>query len=274
MNKSEAEKWLADYRSSRRAAEAVSESQRASRIASMQMTPLALAYADGAIPTKAASKGPRPFFAKLLESRPARFEAAYPEPFMDTDQAIAAKMSRRRRRKIDSRIYGSWSDLPPELRYHFTEKERAALHVVAGIVLRHGYCDKSVKEIADLGGIGVSTVKTALKEAKALGLVRIQSRPRKGRNHLPSVITIISVKWRNWLQSLVAKKSATIKNSRDKQRTKSVQQPLQGALEGEKAAPLRIPEAPSYAERAGTIGPSYSRAVERRNHAAGSLPIG
>jgi hypothetical protein len=245
MNQAESNQWLADYKSARRAAEAIAEAERGSRIGGLPITLTGLAYAEGAIPTKAAAKGPRPLFAKLDTCKPVRFEKRYPEPFKDTDPCVADTMTKRRRRKIDSRVYGSWSDLPPEIRYHFTEKERAALHVIAKQVLTLGRCDKSVKEIADLAGAGISTVKSAIKEAKALGLIRVQSRPRKGLNHLPSIITIVSTKWRKWLQTLVANKSTTIKNSKVKQERKTPVEPSQGAFERERAAgsrPISIAE--------------------------------
>lgn len=248
-SRDEAQKWIDDYKAGRRAFEAADQRSMPSPLLRGPITAVEGAYLAGAIPTKGPTKGPRPFDGKLPCFRTSRFDQTYATT--DADPIAAQDKAKRRRRKIDSRVYGSWSDLPPELRFHFTEKERAALHVIAEQVKRKGFCDMSVAEIADLAGAGVSTVKNALKEAKELRLIRVQSRPRKGLNHLPSIISIVSVKWRNWLQTLVANKATTIKNSTDKQQKKDCVAPSQGALEREKVATA---EPITLAERAVVSG--------------------
>lgn len=194
------------------------------------------AWEMGAVPPKRPDRGPRPLFEKIQFIKASRFDTRYPGRDRDPERDKAAK--RERRRKIDSRMYGSWSDLPPQLRFHYSEKERAALHVVVTQVLKHGFCDKSLQEIADLAGVSRSTAKNALTEARKLGHIGVTYRPRKGLNHLPSIITIVSKEWIDWLtkRSLAGKSMSAIKNSGNKQQRKVVDAPSQGAFEREKAA--------------------------------------
>ena len=54
--------------------------------------------------------------------------------------------------------------------------EAAVLAVVAVEVRHHGACTLTIGHIAALAGVGRSTVKRALREAHALGVIRIKER--------------------------------------------------------------------------------------------------
>lgn len=79
------------------------------------------AFEQGAIPTRAASKGVRPLKASRFAPRPARLRL--------TDE----ERIKRRRRK---RQLGGSSALPDTLRQDYTEGERSVLCVVSGEVRR------------------------------------------------------------------------------------------------------------------------------------------
>jgi hypothetical protein len=103
--------------------------------------------------------------------------------------------SRERRRGI-----AASGMMPPALASSFTLGEQAALAVIATEVLEHHACDRCLDEIAARSGTSRSTVKRAIKEARALGLIHVTERPQPGAKHLPSIIRIVSSAWAAWLK--------------------------------------------------------------------------
>jgi hypothetical protein len=75
----------------------------------------------------------------------------------------------------------------------FTEGERAVLKIISGKVVRDGACTLTKDAIADLSSITRRVVMTALRTAKAEGLIKVE-RPG-GRSN---TITV-SAKWKAWL---------------------------------------------------------------------------
>ncbi len=102
--------------------------------------------------------------------------------------------SRNRRRTL-----GGSSALPDTLRASYTEGQRAVLCIIAGEVKRHGMCDLPIDKIAALAGVCRTTVQTTLHEARLLGHIAVQERPRRGERSLTNVIRIMSAEWRAWL---------------------------------------------------------------------------
>src|SRR5215204_3183501 len=66
--------------------------------------------------------------------------------------------------------------LPPALASRFTTAENAVLAVVSAEVRRHGACTLTVGHIAALAGVSETTVRNAVREARALGLVQVEER--------------------------------------------------------------------------------------------------
>jgi len=81
------------------------------------------------------------------------------------------KASRDRRRTL-----GGSAHLPPNLRQHYTEGQRAVLAVVAGEIKHHGVCDLPIDKVAALAGVCRTTVQTTLHEARRLFHVKITER--------------------------------------------------------------------------------------------------
>ena len=98
------------------------------------------------------------------------------------------------------RLLGGSSALPPNLRHHYTEGQRAVLCIVAGEVKRHGVCDLPIDKIAALARVCRTTVQTTMHEARRLGHIAITERPRPGCKNLPNMVEIISREWRTWLK--------------------------------------------------------------------------
>ena len=99
----------------------------------------------------------------------------------------------RRRRWVAS----GW--LPPQLACRFTMAECAVLATIATEVARHAQCAMPLDKIAAIAGVSRSTAKTALRQAKALGLLSIEHRPDRPFKHLSNVIRITSPEWQAWL---------------------------------------------------------------------------
>src|SRR5215204_90968 len=103
-----------------------------------------------------------------------------------------ASMERRR----------SWAAsgaMPPQLAARFTLAEVAVLAVVAAEVRTKGACTLTLGHIAALAGVCRKTTKNALREAEALGLVRIEERRLTAWRNASNRLTVTSREWNAWL---------------------------------------------------------------------------
>jgi hypothetical protein len=90
-------------------------------------------------------------------------------------------------------------NFPAELREtfgKFTDSQRAVLKIVSGEVVRHGACTLIKGAIADLSSVSYAVVKTALRTAKAEGLIKVV-RGGVGRGRYNTIT--LSPTWRAWL---------------------------------------------------------------------------
>lgn len=104
-----------------------------------------------------------------------------------------ASLERRRR-------WAASGHLPPQLAARFTQAEVAVLSVVATEAVKHGRCTLTLGHIAALAGVSVSTVKRALGEAKALGIVTSRERRLSAWRNDSNVLEVVSREWLAWLQ--------------------------------------------------------------------------
>jgi hypothetical protein len=104
------------------------------------------------------------------------------------------KSLERRRRQVAPR------DLPPQIANKFTVGEVAALSVIVGAIKRHGRCAMFIDQIAAIAGICRSTVKNAVREAAALGLISVTQRRRRGRLSDTNIIRVVDPGWLSWLK--------------------------------------------------------------------------
>jgi hypothetical protein len=105
----------------------------------------------------------------------------------------AASIERRRRLAASGPI-------PPTLACRFTTCELAALKVVAEEVAKHGVCSLHLDAIAAIGGTCRTVVQNALRVARALGLVTVSERRRRGRRSLTNLVRVVSPEWLTWLR--------------------------------------------------------------------------
>jgi DNA-binding transcriptional ArsR family regulator len=137
-------------------------------------------------------------------------EAETLDALINTKAAIPATEAPARRR-VGSRPRSSasmerrrsWAAagrLPPALAARFTLAEQAVLAVVAVEVSKRGRCGLTVAHLAALAGVSESTVRNALREAEALGLVSIDRRRRSPWINYPNDVQILSKEWASWLR--------------------------------------------------------------------------
>ena len=104
-----------------------------------------------------------------------------------------AHMERRRR----------WTGsgwLPPQIAARFTMAETAVLSVIASEVARRGLCRLTIGHIAVLAGVSRSTVKTAVRQAVALGILTSEEWRLTAWRSAPNTVRITSPEWRTWLR--------------------------------------------------------------------------
>src|SRR3954470_1310817 len=123
------------------------------------------AYAAGQVTEDQASE-----LSDLIESR-----RALPAPQKPVQRRLGsrprspASMERRRR-------WAASGCLPPAIAARFTLAEQSALAVVAAENRKRGDCRLTNKEIADVAGVSTTSVKNALRAARALGLISVEER--------------------------------------------------------------------------------------------------
>jgi hypothetical protein len=153
---------------------------------SPQNIALAWAYEAGVMPTRPASQ--QPIRANVFSCTHRLFGRKWQR---SPDRAASVA----RKRKL-----GGSSGMPDTIRHHYTEGERAVLTVIAGEVKHHGLCDLALDRIAAVAGVSRTTAQNAIREARALGHLSVEGRPRKGQKNLTNLVRIVSVEWMNWLK--------------------------------------------------------------------------
>lgn len=146
------------------------------------------AYLSGSMPTKGPASP-----ANLQSGGAQHFLSAF-EPRRIQRRSDPSASKKRRR------MLGGSSGLPDTIRHHYTEGERAALFVVAGEVRKRGYSDLPIDRIAATAGVGRTTVQNALREARRLGHVKVELRPRRGQKNDTNIVRIVSKEWLAWLK--------------------------------------------------------------------------
>ncbi len=130
--------------------------------------------------------------AEAIQARKA-IPAAPPQPRRVGSRPRAPESLERRRRWVSS----GW--MPPQLACRFTAGEAAALAVVASQAAKHGRCDLALDHIAALAGVGRTTVRNALGEARRLGLLTVEVRRLRAFRNDTNVVRIASPEWQSWL---------------------------------------------------------------------------
>jgi hypothetical protein len=97
--------------------------------------------------------------------------------------------------------------LPPALAARFTLAETAVLAVIAAETRKRSDCRLTNGELADVAGVSITTVKNALRAARALNLLSVEERRLTAFRNDSNVVRIVSSEWRAWLRLAVERKS-------------------------------------------------------------------
>jgi len=147
------------------------------------------AYAAGQV-----GEGEAQALSDLIEARKALPAAGKPaQRRVGSRPRSPASMERRR-------SWAACGAMPPALACRFTVAENSVLAVIAAEVRRHGACALTIGHLAALAGVGRSTVKRALGEAQALGLLRVEERRLTAWRNAPNRVTITSPEWHAWMR--------------------------------------------------------------------------
>ena len=130
--------------------------------------------------------------AEAVEARK-RIPAVPTQPRRVGSRPRAPESLERRRRWVAS----GW--VPPTIACRFTAGELSALSVVAAQVARHGRCDLALDHIAALAGVGRTTVRNALGEARRLGFITVEVRRLRAFRNDTNLIRITASAWQSWL---------------------------------------------------------------------------
>ena len=157
-----------------------------SRLAELAAT-IWRAYGAGAIGETDAQA-----LAEAVEARK-RVPTVPTQPRRVGSRPRAPESLERRRRWVAS----GW--VPPTIACRFTAGELSALSVVAAQVAKHGRCDLALDHIAALAGVGRTTVRNALGEARRLGFLTVEVRRLRAFRNDTNVIRIVASAWQSWI---------------------------------------------------------------------------
>lgn len=121
-------------------------------------------------------------------------------PRSNRDRATAATGGRCPQRWARKRRLGAMEALPPSMREHFTEGERAVLYIIAADCRQNGSCHSWIQQIADRAGVGKTTVRNAIRQARNLGLLEDRHREQWRGKNLSNIVKIICRDWLSWLR--------------------------------------------------------------------------
>ena len=91
--------------------------------------------------------------------------------------------------------------LPPAVAARFTMGEAAALAVIVAEAAKAGRCGLPIGAIAGRAGVCATTVRNALREARRLGLVKVEERRLSYARSLPNLVTIAGRELALWVRT-------------------------------------------------------------------------
>ena len=118
----------------------------------------------------------------------------------------------RLRRRVGSRPRSSaslerrraWTSsgwMPPAIAARFTMGEAAAIGVIVAEIAGSGRCELYINAIAGKAGVCATIVKRALRQARMLGLLHVETRRVARDRCLSNVVTIVSRELELWVRT-------------------------------------------------------------------------
>ena len=90
--------------------------------------------------------------------------------------------------------------MPPGIACKFTPGEQAALAVIAVEMRKRNACSMAIGAIAAIAGVSTSTVKRAIRHARAHGFLTVQERRVSRYRNETNIVRIISRAWLSWVE--------------------------------------------------------------------------
>ena len=146
--------------------------------------------ADAAL-LSAAIEARRPTGKLTGRAKPIRAITLRPKPQRCPDRTEALERSRR---------WATAGRMPPAIACKFTQGEQAALAVIVVEVTKRQTCTMAIGAIAAMAGVSGSTVKRAVKQARALGLLTKEERRLSRYRNDTNIVRIISKAWLSWIE--------------------------------------------------------------------------
>lgn len=178
--------------------------------------------------------------AEAVQARRVHFITQQPRPAVAAPRPRPAPRSPDRQASLERRRrWVASGAMPPALAANFTMGEQAVLAVLSREVQKSGRCAFPIDQIAALAGVSRSTVKNAIREAKALGFIEVTERRRAGQPSLPNIVTVVSPSWRAWLR--IGGRGAGVKNltSSITRNLKNTENDVRPVENGDKLGPCR-----------------------------------
>lgn len=157
-----------------------------------------------------------------------------------------AGSAQNQERMARCRRWAAAGRMPPAIACKFTQGEQAALAVIAVEVTKRNTCSLAIGAIAALAGVSESTVKRAIRQAKALGFVTVQERRLSRFRNDTNIIRIIAKAWRSWIEMRsagggVQRRTGMITSDPSRQKMRR-QEPFKRASErsGHEAEPIQL----------------------------------
>ncbi len=91
--------------------------------------------------------------------------------------------------------------LPPAIAARFTMGEAAAIGVIVAEIAKRGRCELYIGAIAGRAGVCATIVKRALRQARSLGLLHVETRRVARDRNRPNVVTITSREIELWVRT-------------------------------------------------------------------------
>lgn len=90
--------------------------------------------------------------------------------------------------------------MPSALAARFTTGELAVLRIVADEFQARQVCALCLDAIAARAGVSRTLAKSALRQARRLGMVEIHERRRTGAKSLPNLVRVVDREWLAWMK--------------------------------------------------------------------------
>lgn len=128
----------------------------------------------------------------LIEARKAiGAPPAAPKRSVGSRPRSPASLERRRRWTASGHV-------PGNIACRFTTGETAVLAVIALEASKRGDCRWTIGHIAAVAGVSDTTVKRAIREAKALGLISVEERRLSAWRNDSNILRVVSPEWLAW----------------------------------------------------------------------------